>query len=130
MRGFAIGKIAAELAVFDDVGALGGDAFVVVGEGAEAGAVFEARVGDDVYDVRAVAKFVELVEREKTCAGKIRFLAEDAIEFDGVADGFVNLQAELAAAENERAGFLRTLRGGMQRGGFFADARCVLQKFE
>ena len=51
---FAIAEVAGEEAVGDDRRALRGDAFVVVGEGAEAGAVFEAGIGDDVDDVRAV----------------------------------------------------------------------------
>ncbi len=123
-------KIAAELAVFDDVGALRGDAFVVVGKSAKAGAVFEAGVGDNVDDIGAVAELVELIERQKTCAGEIGFLAENAIEFDRMADGFVNLQAELASAKDERSGFLGALRGGMKRDGFFGNARRVLQKFE
>ena len=49
MGGFAIGEIAAELAVFDDVGALRGDAFVVVGEAAEAGAMIEARYKPSLF---------------------------------------------------------------------------------
>ena len=51
----AIAEVAGEEAVGDDGRALRGDAFVVVGESAEAGAVFEARVGDNVDDVRAVS---------------------------------------------------------------------------
>src|SRR5580693_5325871 len=109
MRGFTIGEIAAELAVFDDVRALRRDAFIIVGESAEAGPVFETRVGDDVHDVRAVAQLVQLIEREKARARKIGFLAEDAIEFDGMTNGFMNLQAELASAKNQRSRFLRTL---------------------
>src|SRR5580700_5750574 len=113
MCGFTIRKIAAELAVFDDVRALCGDAFIIVGESAEAGSVFETRVGYDVHDVRAVTQFIELIEGEKARARKIGFLAEDAIEFDGVSDGFVNLQAELASAKNQRSRFLRALGRGM-----------------
>ena len=64
---------------------------------------------------------MQLVERQKTGAGKIRFLAQDAIEFDGMADGFVNLQAQLAAAQNQRARFFRALRRGVQRDRFFGD---------
>ena len=51
---FAIAQIAGEQPVGDDRRALRGNAFVVVGEGAEAGAVLEARVGNHVDDVRAV----------------------------------------------------------------------------
>src|SRR5580704_17795113 len=50
----AVAEVSGEEAVGDDGGALRGYAFVVVGEGAEAGTVFEARVGDNVHDVRAV----------------------------------------------------------------------------
>ena len=128
MRGLAIRKVAAEFAVLDDVGALRGHAFVVVGEAAEAGAVLEPRVGDDVDDVRAVAKIVQLIEGEKTRAGEIRFLAENAIEFDRMADGFVNLQAELAAAENQCAGRFGAMRGGVERDGFFGDPRRILDE--
>ena len=51
---FAIAQVAGEQAVGDDGRALRGDAFVIVGERAEAGAVFEAGVGDDVDDVRTI----------------------------------------------------------------------------
>jgi hypothetical protein len=93
MRGFAAGEVAAEFAVLDNVDALGGNAFIVVGECAEAGAVRGAGVGDHIHDRRGVAEVIQFVECEEASAGKIRFLAEDAVEFDGVADGFVNLQA-------------------------------------
>src|ERR1051326_3335562 len=43
-RGLAQRHVAGELAAADDIGALRGNAFVVEGEGAEAGAVIEARV--------------------------------------------------------------------------------------
>ena len=108
-------QVAAELAVFDNFGALRGDAFVIVCERAEAVAVFEARVGDHVHDVGGVFEIVDLIEREKTGAGKIGFFAQDAVELNGMADGFVNLQSELAAAENQGAFFLWALRGAVQR---------------
>ena len=47
-----------------------------------------------------------------------------------MADGFVYLQAELAAIEQESAGFFRTLRGGMERNGFFRHARSVTEQIE
>src|SRR5579859_6223600 len=115
MRGFAAGEIAAEFAVLDNVDTLRGDAFVVIGESAEAGAVRGAGIGDDVYDRRCVTQIIQLVERKKTGAGKIGFLAENAIEFNGMADGFVNLQAKLASPENQRRFFLGALRGGVER---------------
>ena len=57
---FARGHVADELAVADDVGRLRGHAFVVEGEGAQAGAVLEARVAHHVDDLRAVAQVVQL----------------------------------------------------------------------
>jgi hypothetical protein len=42
-----------------DVRALCGDVFVVLGEGAEAGAVREAGVGDNVDDFRSVAQVAQ-----------------------------------------------------------------------
>src|SRR5260370_28434045 len=52
------------------------------------------------------------------------------IQFDGMTDGFVNLQAELAGTEDECADFLRTLRRGVKRGGFFGDEWRVFQQVE
>ena len=59
--------------------------------------MFKARIGDHVDDFRAVLQLAQLFHCEETHAGEIRFHAEDAIELDGMADGFVNLQAELRA---------------------------------
>ena len=68
---------------------------------------------------------VQLIERQKTRAREIRFLTKNAVQLDGVADRFVNLQPELAAAKDERADFFRALRGGVKRDGFFGDNRRV-----
>ena len=55
-----------------------------------------------------------MIEGEKTRAGKIGFFTEDAIEFDGMANGFVNLQSKLTTAKNQSPSLLRALRCGMQ----------------
>ncbi len=125
MRGFTIRKIPAEFPALNDIGALRGNAFVVVGKGAEPLPVIEARIRNDVHNARSVFQLVQLVEGQKTCAGEIRFLAEDAIQLDGMADRFVNLQSELAAAEDDCADLFRALRRGMERGGFFGNDRRV-----
>src|SRR6266481_722796 len=122
VRCFAIGEIAAELPIFNDVGALRRDSLVVVGEGSKARTVVQPRVGDDVHDIRGVTKLVELIERKKAGPGEIGFLTENAVEFEGMANRFVNLQTKLAGAEDDGAGFFRTLRGRMQRGGFLRDS--------
>ncbi len=81
-----------------------------------------ARVADGVDDVGAVAEVIELVEREKAHARIVGFGAEDAIEFDGMADGFMNLQAKLAAFEHEVEVAFRALIRLVQRNGLFCHA--------
>ena len=90
---------------------LRGHALVVEGEGAQAGAVLQARVADHVDDFRAVAQVVQLVEREEAHAGVVGFAAQDAVELDGMADGLVDLQAELRAVEDQVEFALRALIG-------------------
>src|SRR5690242_7339783 len=125
MRRFAIGKVTAELAILDDVGTLRGNAFVVVSERTETLSMLQASVSNDVHHVRAVAQLIQLIQRQKTGACKVGFLAEHAIKFNRVTDGLVNLQAELAGTENQGARFLRTLRGRVKRRGLLAHARSV-----
>src|SRR5207248_4429 len=122
--------IAAEFSRFDDVGALRGNPFVVVSKSAQALAVIKPRVSDDVHDGRGVLKFVQLIESQKARAGEIGFLAEDTVQLDGVANRFVNLQAELAGTQDKRADFFRALRGRMERGGFFGDDGSISHQIE
>ena len=124
MRGFAIGKIAAECAIFDNVRALRGNAFVVVGKGAQSLSVIEPRVRDHVHNARSIFQLVQLIERQKTRAREIRF------QFDRMADRFMNLQSELAAAEDECADLFRALRYRMEHGGFFGDEWRVSHQIE
>src|SRR5258708_15272246 len=83
---------------------------------------------DGIYDGRGVKQVIQFVESEKAGAGKMRFLAENAMEFDGMPDGLVNLQAELAAAEDQRGFFFGALRGGVEGDRLFGHLRSVLQK--
>src|SRR5678815_2271960 len=73
---------------------------------------------------------VQLVQRQEAHAGVIRFRAEDAIQLDRVADGFVNLQPQLRAIENQIELAFGTLVGGVQRDGLFGDTRGVFQKLQ
>src|SRR5712664_1715707 len=130
VRRFAIRKIAAELSIFNDLRALRGNTFVVVSKSAESLTVIEPRVRDNVHNARSVFQLVQLVERQKTRAGEIRFLAKNSIQLDGMADRFVDLQAELAAAEDEGADLFGALRRGMKRNGFFRDDRRVFYQIE
>ena len=92
--------------------------------------MFEPRVGDHVHDLGAVLQLAQLLGSEKTHPREIRFHSEDTVELDGMPDRFVNLQAKLRAAEDDRALSLRALRGGVQRDTFFGDARCVADEVE
>lgn len=58
-------EIALKEARGDDGHALRLHAFVVIGKGSEAGAVLGTRIGYNVDEVAAVAKSVELIEREE-----------------------------------------------------------------
>src|ERR1017187_4949420 len=120
--GFARGHVADEQAIADDVGGLRGHAFVVEGEGAEAGTVLGARVANHVHDFGAVAQAVQLIEREKTHARVVGLAAQDAVELDGMADRLVDLQGQLRAIEDEVELALRALIGSVQRDGFFGNA--------
>jgi hypothetical protein len=126
--GFPRGHIAHETAAADDVGSLRRHAFVVEGERAQARPVLQPRVAHHVDDFRAVAQPAELVEREKTHAGVVGFAAQHAIELDGVADGFVDLQTELRAVQNQVEFAFGTLIGGVQRHGLFSHARSVFEQ--
>ncbi len=95
--------------------------------------MLEPRVGDDVDDVGAVAELAELVQSEEAHAGEVGFHAEHAVELDGMADRFVNLQAELGAFEDDGALAFGTHGGLVQRGGLFGDLRRVahqVQRFD
>src|SRR5580704_15000017 len=93
-RGLARGHVAGEQAVADDIGGLRGHAFVVEGERAEPRTVFRPRVANHVHDLGAVAQAAQLVEREEAHAGVVGFAAQDAVEFDRMADGFMYLQSQ------------------------------------
>ena len=80
MRRFAAGKIPAKLAVLDDVDTLRGNALVIVGKRSQPGPMFQPRIRNHVDDWRSVFQVVELIERQKTCAGEIRFLSQNTIE--------------------------------------------------
>src|SRR5580704_1801951 len=92
-RGFARGHVSDEPAIANDVGTLRGNSFVIEKKSAEAWAMLRPRVAYRVDNLGAVAQVVQLVERKKTHAGVIGFGAEDAIQLNGMSDGFMNLQA-------------------------------------
>ena len=80
-----------EFAVFDHVDPLRRNALVIISERSEARAVRNARIGHYIDNGRGVTQFMQLIEREKTRAGKIGLLSKNAVEFDGMTDGFVDL---------------------------------------
>src|SRR5579871_4197415 len=128
--GFAGGHIPGELAVPDDIGGLRGHALVIECECSEAGTVLQAGIADNVDDLGTVAQAAQLIDGEKTHAGVIGFGPENAIELDGVADGFVDLQAKLGAIEDEVECALGALVGGVEGDGFLGNARGVFQELQ
>src|ERR1700691_207779 len=124
-RGLARGHVAGEQAPADDVGGLRGHAFIVEGEGSEAGTMLRARVADDVHDFGAVAQAAQLIEREEAHARVVRLGAQDAVELDGMAHRLVDLQSQLRAIEDEIEFAFRTLIRAVHCHGFFGDARGV-----
>src|SRR5205814_7332776 len=56
--------------------------------------------------------------------------AEDAVELDGVADRFVDLEGELTRLQHEIGGGLRALRGGEEGDGLVGDTLGVAGKVE
>ena len=89
-----------------------------------------ARIAHDIDDIRTIAQPVQLIERKKAHAGVVRFRSQDAIELDGMADGLVNLQAQLRRAENNSARAFGTLCGGMQRDSLLAGTLRVADKIK
>src|SRR5271157_5532054 len=111
--GFPGGHIAHETAAANNIGGLRRHTFVVEREGAQPRPVFQARVAHHIDDLGAVAQPAKLVEREKAHAGVVGFAAQHAVELDGVADGFVDLQTELRAVQNQVELAFGTLIGGV-----------------
>src|SRR3989338_3037619 len=128
--GLARAQVADEAAVLDDVDALRRHALVVVAEGAEAGAVLEAGGGHHRDNLGAGAEFAELVEGEEAHPGEVRLHPQHAVELDGMADGLVDLQAELGALEEDGAVPFRALGRLVQRYGFLAHAPGVLDELQ
>src|SRR3974390_1085271 len=129
-RGFAGGHVSGEQAIRDDGNRLRGDAFVVDRESAKTRPVFKARVAHHVNDAGPIAQRVELIEREEAHAGVVRLRAENAIELDGMPDGFVDLEPELAAVEDQTELALGALVRGVERHSLLGDARRVSGKVE
>ena len=66
----------------------------------------------------------------KLMPAKLASDAENAVELDGMADGFVNLQAELGAFENDGAFALGHWQRGMERDGLLGYAGRVSDQIE
>ena len=130
MRRLAVREVSAEFPIFDNVRALRRNAFIVIGKRAEPLPMIQPRVRHDVHDARGVFQLVQLVKRQKTCAREIRFLSQDAVEFDRMPNRFVNLQTELVPRKNQGAEFFRALGRGMKRGRFFRNHRRMLHQVQ
>ena len=71
---------------------------------------------------------MQLVEREEAHPRVIGLAAQHAVQFDRMADRFVNLQPELRAVQNQVEFAFGTLFGGVQRHRLLGDARSVLHQ--
>src|SRR5581483_9254345 len=120
--GLAGGHVPPERAVTDNVGRLRGNAFIIEDERTQSRPVFRARIAHDIDNLRSIPQPVQLVEREEAHTGIVGLAAEHAVEFDGMAHGFMDLEPELGAIQDEVEFALGALGGGMQRNGFFRDA--------
>ena len=123
-------EISSEQTVGNNGGALRGHAFLIEGERAEPRPVLLAGIGDHRDQFASVAELAQLVQRKKRCAGKVCFHPQNPIKFDGVSDGFMNLEPKLRTVEDNREHAFRTLLRLVQCYCFFADAPGVLQQLE
>ena len=130
MRRLSRTQIAGKQSARDDRSTLRGDAFIVVGKCSEAGTVLLAGVCHHVDQIAAVTQRAQFFQRKKGSAREVCFHAKNAIEFDGMADGFVNLQSQLRTIKDDIEPAFGALIGVMQCNGFFRDATSVLQQLQ
>ena len=100
--------------------------FIVVRERSQSGTMLLGCIGDYIYDWAAIAKVSQLVDGEERGAGKVGLHSQNAIELDGMSDGFVDLQAKLRGAEDYGELSFRTLRRLVQGDRFLADPFGIL----
>src|SRR5258708_32634782 len=89
-----------------------------------------AGIGNHIDQVTAIAKSAQLVDSEEGRTRKIGLHAEDAVEFDRMSDGFVNLQAKLRAVKNNVEHAFGRLICLMKRYGFFGNAPRVVDQLQ
>ena len=126
--GLAAREVVDEEALLDERSLAGDDALVVPAEGAVAAGA--RRVGDERDERRPVAELAEHPRLHERAAGEGDLAAEGAIELGRVAARLVDLEADLARLEQERARSDRAGRGGEEREDLFAHAVDVAAEVE
>src|SRR5262249_43363569 len=82
------------------------------------------------YQFAAVLQSPQFLQSQERSAGEISLHAKNAVELDRVPDGFVNLQPELRAFEDNVESSLRTLVCLVQGYRFLADAPRILYQLQ
>jgi len=108
-------------AVLNDIYPLCRHAFIVIAEGAQA--LRLGGVGDDIDYLRPVAEVAEHIGRDEARPRVRRLHAEYPVEFGRMADGFVDLERELAALEDDSASAFGQGRRPQKRCRLASDAR-------
>ena len=85
-------------------------------------------VSVDIHEFRPISQASQLVEVQKRGSGERGFPTKDPIEFDGMSNGLMNLQCQLAPLQDEVGHRRRTLIGPQQRRCFICHSRGVAWK--
>ena len=105
----AVGLVADEDAVLDEVPLLLGDAVVVVPDRRQT--VLDDSVASDVEELGAVLQAAELVDGRERRAGVVGLVSEGAVELGRVPDALVDRQPEIGRIDDEIVGAGLNARG-------------------
>ena len=95
---------------------MGFDPFIVITEGSQA--TRNRGIGYDIHQVRAVWEVTHHFRIEETGSGITGLRPENAVQFDGMADGFMYLKGKLGALQDDAWRFRRAGLGGKKLRGF------------
>src|SRR2546423_1499775 len=79
----------------NDRNALRGYAFIIESKRTQAGPMLLPGIGDYIHQIASITQRTQLLERQKRSSRKVRFHSQHAIQFDGMSDGLMDLQAQL-----------------------------------
>ena len=79
----------------NDRNALRSYAFIIESKRTQAGPMLLPGIGDYIHQIASITQPTQLLERQKRSSRKVRFHSQHAIQFDGMSDGLMDLQAQL-----------------------------------